>query len=57
MQDNVVTVDYSRGRSSSAADMPEAAISGTESQRESENLGNLYKAIKDKQKVDKDGKI
>ena len=33
VQDSVATVDYSRGRSSSAADMPEAAISGTESQR------------------------
>lgn len=57
VQDSIITADYSRGRTSSAAEMPEGPISGGDSKRESENLGNLYKVIKDKQKADKDDKV
>jgi len=53
MQERLVSVDYSHGRSSADATIPEPKVSGAESQEEAKHLGDLYQTIKDERKVQK----
>lgn len=51
-----MSVDYSRGRGT-VDGIPEPQVSGAESQKEAQHLGDLYQTIKDERKDKKEQKV